>query len=552
MKLLQYYFTCFLFLILISCHENESIEKVVEAKKLIKNKPDSALLLLESIDYPKVLPIDIYAEYVLLMICAHKKNLISNKNDTLIFDVYHYYKNKSDLPNITKSALYAGRVYEENNRYDEAKRMYLEAYNTSDISKNYRQKGTSAYEYGELCEEQQEYKKAIVWFEKSEEAFRRAGLTAHESNSIRKTADCYLLSGNAELSLKTYERARQALPANNDDLLSDIYKNMSIAYTQVHNYNQAAGYIRKSIQAASNQKLYPLQYSILSDIYRLKGRMDSSNHFSALALKYSLEQNDLSFLKLAYQAQKEGADVSGSVPESLNHYKLYRSASDSIYQKQKYETAETYQNLFLQEKIKRKEREIVIRTQRYTLLYIALASAFFVLFMFYYWKKKKTIYNKNQIIQDKNSFIKAKDKIIGAYRFSLLKWLDIYKKMVLVSISPNRIKFQKFLEDYNTIVYDSSEEFAFKWEDFNDIMNLVYDNYYYVLRERFPQLNENERQIVLLQKAQFEIPEIAMLMRKSINTIYKRNTDIRKKISVSDAANIIDHIDKVLAGNDEA
>lgn len=158
-------------------------------------------------------------------------------------------------------------------------------------------------------------------------------------------------------------------------------------------------------------------------------------------------------------------------------------------------------------------------------------------------RKEKDIWIKNKIIEEKNSYIKDRDEIIITHKLSLKKWLDIYNRMVLLSISPQKKKYSKFLEDYNKLFYNKEGEFSFKWDVFRDMINQVFNNYETTTKEKCSTLTTKEIQVILLQKAGFEIADIAILLDNSINTIYKRNSDIRKKLEAPDSANIIDYID---------
>ncbi|MFT3993216.1 MAG: hypothetical protein QM660_02835 [Dysgonomonas sp.] len=125
----------------------------------------------------------------------------------------------------------------------------------------------------------------------------------------------------------------------------------------------------------------------------------------------------------------------------------------------------------------------------------------------------------------------------------------IYILMVRLSISPQKNRYQKFLLDYNSFIYDNDEEFRFEWTEFRLLLNNNCNNYINNLESLFPNLSDKEIQAISMQKAGFDIPDIANISGYSVNTIYKRNSDIRRKLGIMELGNIIQFIDLKFSGN---
>lgn len=137
------------------------------------------------------------------------------------------------------------------------------------------------------------------------------------------------------------------------------------------------------------------------------------------------------------------------------------------------------------------------------------------------------------------------NNIINSIRNSLYQRLVIYKKMVRLSISVNKSKHKTFLKEYNKILFDNdnNEEFSIDWKIIYDLCNNLFDNYIEKVNRIFPLLNDIEQKIIILQKIGFNNTEIAAILEKSIHTIDKYSSNIRKNLIIPDTDSIVDFID---------
>jgi len=104
--------TSVLLLLFFSCdRKNKEVEKLfIQVEHLIEQNPDSALTLLESIEYPEDLSPKNYANYLLLYTKSKDKSDISIAEDTLIHIPVSYFLQKNDIPKIALAYFYLGRV----------------------------------------------------------------------------------------------------------------------------------------------------------------------------------------------------------------------------------------------------------------------------------------------------------------------------------------------------------------------------------------------------------------------------------------------------------
>jgi len=137
-----------------------------------------------------------------------------------------------------------------------------------------------------------------------------------------------------------------------------------------------------------------------------------------------------------------------------------------------------------------------------------------------------------------------KDKILDLAKIVLGHKLDTYKKMMFLSISPQKSKYESFLNDYNRILFGKEESFLIDWGVILSLVNSIYNDYSIKLSKKYSQLNDIEKKTCILLKIGFSFTEIAGILDKSIHTIYKYSSIIRKKLSIPEDENIIEFIDE--------
>lgn len=521
-------------LLCFSC-ENTDRTLLLKAEELIitQNK-DSALLLLESIDFPEEMSERDYAKYCQLIVFAHKRNRIAIKDDTIIHHAVNYYKDKpSDQLEYLKSLLLLGNVYEEQDSILLAEKCFLEVHNLSKQVNDTMFYGLSAFELGGSHKYRGKYDKSIEWFGIATETFRKNESTIMQLRSMRQAADCYVLSGKPDTALTIYQDVLNQISDGRTKIKADVYKNIAITYKNTGHYQEALYFIRKSIETTPKGSPYPIQYIVLASIQEEMGRKDSSIYYNRLALKYAQKQNDLDVIYRAYEEL-----LNDVYPETFDNYLLSRAISDSIYQKQKYESIK-YQRLYNIEKIKQNNKELKIGRQRYVFLSLFIFICLITFYLFYLNTRNRKRAEFKQALDEQNN-------IILAIRDSVSQRLFFYKKMVRLSISPNKSKHKSFLTEYNKIMFEREGEFSHDWAITEELSNSIFDNYSIKIEKFSPDINESERKIIILMKLGFTVSEISSIFDKSIHTIYRHCSNIRKKMNIPETESITDFFDKIL------
>lgn len=509
----------FLMLLFNSCSKSDNIRLLNKSENLLIQSADSALFLLESIELPEEMPEQYYAKYCKLLVSAHIKNKIDIKFDTLIrYAVDYYNKLPNEKDNYGESLLLLGNVYEEQENLKSAEKCYKDVHLLSQETNNAYLFQESAFELGGLHIDLCQYEEAISWFDTAKEAAVKNEDSVMQHRTMRHAADCYALLGKTDTALVIYNKVLSQIPPEKNCLRAEIYKNIAIVYKNTKRHKESLDFIQKSISLL-NKESSPLQYIILSSIYENIGQQDSSKYYMQKALMYAKEQGSVNTIYRAYE-----------FPEKFDNYLLTNSLSDSSYLKLKYTTVK-YQHLYNVEKIKKKNKELIIERQRYLFILI-IVIILFIIFLLYFREIRR---RKGSEYQEE---LKYKDSIINSMRHTLYLRLELYIKMVKLSISPNKAKHKDFLSEYNKILFGRQEDFSIDWDIVIELTNKVFDDYYNKIGNLNSEINEAETRIIMLLKLGFSVSEIATIFEKSIHTIYRHCSNIRKKLNIPEAESI--------------
>jgi tetratricopeptide repeat protein len=159
----------FLFIALAGCQQNDKYTALLlQADSIMNVRPDSALALLNSIQFPQEMKTADRALYSLLFTQAEQKNRILHTNDSLIRIAVDYYKDKDDKEQETKAYYYLGCVYQDIGDIVGATDAFLKALNINPQVINDTEILTMIYEnLAECYQSQGFYDKAMEMYRAS-------------------------------------------------------------------------------------------------------------------------------------------------------------------------------------------------------------------------------------------------------------------------------------------------------------------------------------------------------------------------------------------------
>lgn len=132
---------------------------------------------------------------------------------------------------------------------------------------------------------------------------------------------------------------------------------------------------------------------------------------------------------------------------------------------------------------------------------------------------------------DKNAMLKK----------ALLQQLGILKTFAEAPTAQNQEALRKISRIGGK---DADIDALVSWESLYDTIDHLYDGFHRRLTDLYPgTFSDKEMQIIMLIKAGFSTKEIGVLTRQSSATIYVRKTSIRKKLGAAESSDFIAFID---------
>ena len=182
-----------------ACHrtaDNETANLFKNVESYISDRPDSALVVLQSINNEALSSKKLKARHGLLLSMALDKNFIDLTSDSLIAPVVEYYEGTKDYDHLFKAYYYLGRIYHNADRHNESMLIYSKALDISDKINDEFYIGLLHAQFGNLNYDCFNYKSAIENFEKAYEYYDKAGKETYMHYTLLNIAPLYYEMGD--------------------------------------------------------------------------------------------------------------------------------------------------------------------------------------------------------------------------------------------------------------------------------------------------------------------------------------------------------------------
>jgi tetratricopeptide (TPR) repeat protein len=246
----------------------------------MEDRPDSAMRLVDSIFYPeKSLRKPQYMQYLVTRVRARYKNYRPVAEDTLVFKATDYFVSKGKDPRrITLAYFYSGCVHRERKEYDKAMQHYKEAEHHAAQTGDADLQGLVQYNMGDLLAEEGLHAQALEKYKAAETWYRQSSVNPDEKQArcLAATGRMCLLLGEQDSAFAAFHKGLElAETSGNSELQSLLTQNLSVAYREAEQYNEAVKYLRQSF-ILNNDTSELLRYCLnFAELYLQTNRPDS-------------------------------------------------------------------------------------------------------------------------------------------------------------------------------------------------------------------------------------------------------------------------------------
>ena len=289
--------------LLAGCQDGRRESSLIDrAELLLASRPDSSLVLLDSVSLPEELD-----DRSLVRWCM----LYGRVADTLYVDLplpepfkqaYAYLKSHGTPHEQARMGLYLGRAYMADKEYERAMKIYKESLQTALRHEDYNQAGYISSYTADLYDYEGNYVFAKEKYAEAEAYFREAGNLRSAAYALRDQGRMYVFNDSTEMALPYILRA--------DTILTAVGDSSDIAYIA-----NALGNVYKKLGDMPLAKRYFWQAINFSD-------EDRAPDYSALAGIY-IDEGDFTNARICLERAQEEPIMNKKTPSSII-YKYYR------------------------------------------------------------------------------------------------------------------------------------------------------------------------------------------------------------------------------------
>jgi len=531
-----------LLLLFFSCdRKNRAAEKIfIQAEHLMEQSPDSALKLLESIEFPEDLNPKNYANYLLLYIESKDKSDISIAGDTLIHIPVSYFLQKKDIPKIALAYFYSGRVNYQQKENEKAMRDLLLAKDYAEKSGNNGLLGLIYSDLGILYDEDFNFEFALDNFKQSHAYFLKAGNEKNAVYVLRLIGNIYLKQNHPRtaLAFDNYKQVlRYAELLKDTGLIVSTLKNIGVAYEEIKDYPHAKEFLLQSIAVDKHKEHLTINYAVLelSQIYLSLNLPDSAIYY-AEQLSPSVVGNEDDSLYSYYDLMGEIYTYVSKYKQASECYQKTDSLIISIYDKKIKQSVLDIQEKYDLVKLKNSLQKAALHRQFLSIISLSGTLAVILLtsfLMIIIRKRREKIQQMEQNLETMREMYKDYNENKSSLKQVLLEQLDIAKKIVqLQTISSDTAKYD-LNETYFKIFGKNMAE-KLDWDNLYPVIDKLYDGFVEKLRKKYPDFLEKDIQLCCLLRTDFKIEEITFVQGyDNIASTQAQKSRIRMKMGFS-------------------
>ncbi|PXV68992.1 tetratricopeptide repeat protein [Dysgonomonas alginatilytica] len=393
LKLPKYLLFLLIGISLFSCQEDKSEEKLLHKaqSRLAMDKSDVALDLLASIQNPQNMDKYSYMQYIVTSVGAKYEVGEDMKNDTLIFEAQRYFSKKGNVLDRTLANFYAAQLYNANNLYPQALKLFMQTIHEAKESDDKILTGRSFNNIGYIYYKQElfdsaivNYQKALSYYDKIENADQRKLKTFTNigfAYSIKNELDSAFLYFQKGLNL--------AKKTDNKLEESQLNQNLGITCYYKGEYQKAIEYFQSSLDMdiTSVEQIRQINLYLLNT-YNKKQDIKAAKQYADFVIKNLPEVTYTYTVKEMYAALSEYYRQSGDYKQALQYSDLEKVTKEQI-EKETNAPAllEADKDFYLAQKDKE-------AGQLYThiFLYLSIGAILFfivLIFVFFVWKNHK-------------------------------------------------------------------------------------------------------------------------------------------------------------------
>lgn len=513
---------------LIACRQHPHIQSLLqEAETLMGSRPDSSLILLESIPSPEKLSEEDYATWCLLITQARDKNYVEHTSDSVIGVAVRYFEKENNPKYYAKALYYQGRIYQDLGNVEKATSFFINSLDVGKRSSDYLQLFLTSSRLGTLYARFNVQKKAMVAYH---DALQYA-LASQDSSSISYgysyMGRAYSLLEEWEQSLSFYEKALFISTQIKDLQATELAMNEYVAVcANADRFDKIADYVDKllEIKQDGGDKAGNLErlYFTIGDLFRHIGRNDES----VLYLKKALLSDNLYTLAGSCQSLYFLYEELEQYENAVRYNNKYWEYADSIQKMENNKAIMEIETKYNHEKIQKENLQLRLKN-----VWIACGGTLGLLAALGFVFTMVKIFRRQ--LKDKEKFISDLEEQLEELKeeslFILSKMERNHSEVLDLSEQLEKIRQEyNIVKDEKEILKQSDGDFRIKQESLSQQLKEKADKITQIEKAQSMFIYENKK----LEKKNLDLKEMIGSLQKNIFVlIEKKNLDKHNVVS---------------------
>ena len=519
-------------------------ETLAQAEALVAEKPDSALLLLQSLENTSFRNRAQHARYALLHAEAAERAEIAENNDSLLRIAWEYYsKHPNEIRGICKTRYYQGRSRLRQGDKPGALRMFLEVEEQLRTIDEPYYLGLLYLRIGGVYRAELNFVTAYRYYREARDLFMR-------SENPRQTAEALLGMSVSALRMRDLGRARRdgsmALELA-DDLHDDTLVRRSLGllatlYTVTEN-ERIPDDLRQRIEHAVRNDTTAAGHCTLAQTQLFRNRPDSARYYLRLAEKAGADDDMRPMLE--YTAYRVEARA-GNYREAARKIDRFIFLNDSLTRSALQTSAGMIEKEYFRERtafadFRMQIRRTWERVVAGTLLLLLGIAGLLVRQRMRIHKERNERYlllireaeaeyrNLSRNLAQRD-LAEARMKGLIASRFDIVDRLGktLYER-------ENTVAGQAAMTREVKRLIEGFAENGEMLRELEQIVDMAHDEVMQKLRRNFPKMKEADVRLLCYIFGGFSPQVISLFMEESVANVYARKSRLKSRIKASDA-----------------
>lgn len=435
----------------LSCKRENHIEKLLnEAEALLVTNPDTAYIILNTIDIPHEMNDRLLAEWCMLSGESADKIQEDMPSVSYLLQAQKWYAKNGSPEEQARIGLFLGRSFLQDKEFEKAMDTYMKALDIATDHEIYNQAGYISSYMVDLYLFENMADAARQKYEDGANFFLKANNKRSYALALRDIGRMWAYSDSVTKALPLLQKADSIVSVLNDKrAMASISNGLGNLYEMLGDYQNAEKYFLKSLELDKKEVIS--SNLALSSMYTEINKLEKARFYLEKA-KTTTDNSalpDILYIQYLIEKADQNTDI------ALECLEQYYIVSDSITFLQNESNIAKIEKKYRQEKILQENSQLRISKQIYLILIIFSIVVCLVIFSFYQFelnKQQKKIYQQ-QITLDQNkcSLSDLNEKLQKGEQLILKMESDLNK-------TEEQVNFQNTLEDQQVIYLKQKEE----------------------------------------------------------------------------------------------